>query len=477
MSHSATKKVATNTLVQVIGKAVVLVLAAVSFGYVTRYLGPTGYGYFTTALVYLSLFGIAADLGLFTIAIREMSREPERIPELLGNILSLRLIFSLLTLGLAIGVAWLLPYVAEVKIAVAIASLSVFFGLLNSSLLTVLQAKLRMEFSVISDIVGKAFTLAAVIYVAQNGLGFYAIIWTAVLGSLATFLVSFLFVRRFTRITFHRDTRLWKELFRESVPLGAALVISQVYYRVDIMMLSLMRPAADVGIYGAAFKVIELTLTIPGFFLNSVLPVLSERLKHGPKPALSVVQKSVDALMLLGCGLAVGGIVLAPDVLRLAGGGAFVSGAPAFRILLVSMLFSFLVLLFVTVSVAARRQVTALKIGAFSLVLNIALNLALIPLFGLMGAAVVTLVSEAVAALLYLGFSRRTLRLPVSFRVLPKAAVAVVAAGLLMWLLRDWFVVSAVIGALTYSGILLLLRAVPADTLRELRVNFGSQQK
>ena len=153
-TNSATKSIAYNTAVQVLGKMFVLVLAAVSIGILTRYLGADGYGKFSLALVYLSLFGIVGDLGLFTIAVREMAKDESKMQSIVANTLSLRALMALVVFTVAIGVGWLLPYTPDVKIAIAIAAFSHFFGLLNSTLVTVFLTKLRMGFAVISDIIG-----------------------------------------------------------------------------------------------------------------------------------------------------------------------------------------------------------------------------------------------------------------------------------------------------------------------------------
>lgn len=468
-NHSATKKIAYNTGIQVIGKGVVMVLGAVSIVILTRYLGPAGYGNFTLALVYLTFFGIVADLGLFTIAVREMSKDESRIQEILGNTLSLRALLSVVVFSLAIGIGWLLPYTPDVKVAIAIAAVSHLFGLLNSSLITVFQTKLQMGKSVISDVIGRAASLAAVIVVVTLNWGFYAVVATAALGSFVTFVVSSLLVRRFAKLTFYRDTALWKMMFKESLPLGAALVVSQLYYRVDILMLSFMKTPADVGIYGAVFKVVELLMTLPGFFQNSVFPVLVRRLRVHVSHAQAVTQKGFDAMLLVGAGLAAGGLVLAPDIMRIIGGREFASGAGPLRVTLLAMMFTFGIVMMSSLYIALGKQVKVLKIGAIGLLLNVGLNLLLIPPLGIMGAAVVTLVSEAVIFALFLVGTRRQLRIPISIGAAPKIILAATVMVAAMWPLRGNFIIAFLVGSAVYGVLAVALRLVSRDIIAELR--------
>ena len=82
---SARRLVAANTAVQIAGKGVTLAIGLASIAIVTRYLGPDDYGRYTLALTYIQLFGVLADVGLFTIVVREISRRPERTERLVGN--------------------------------------------------------------------------------------------------------------------------------------------------------------------------------------------------------------------------------------------------------------------------------------------------------------------------------------------------------------------------------------------------------
>ena len=85
MAASTRKRVAHNTAVQVAGKVVVLALGAVSIAIITRYLGPDDYGRYTLALMYMQLFGVLADVGLYTTVVRDISKDPSRTEELVGN--------------------------------------------------------------------------------------------------------------------------------------------------------------------------------------------------------------------------------------------------------------------------------------------------------------------------------------------------------------------------------------------------------
>ena len=156
MTSSARRRVASNTAVQLAGKGAVLALGVVSIAVLTRYLGPEDYGKYTLALMYMQLFGVLADVGLFTTAVREISKDPARTDEVVGNTITLRLGLSVVVIALAGAVSLLLPYEPEVRTAILLAGAPLLFGMLNTSFVAILQSRLKMGRAVVGDVIGRA---------------------------------------------------------------------------------------------------------------------------------------------------------------------------------------------------------------------------------------------------------------------------------------------------------------------------------
>src|SRR4051794_31743953 len=183
----------------------VLAIGLVSIAVLTRYLGPSDYGKYTLALMYMQLFGVLADVGLFTTVVREISKRPERTEELAGNALTLRLLLSIAVICLASAISLLLPYPPDVRVAIVLAGGPLLFGMLTSSLVTVLQARLVMGRAVVGDVLGRAVTLGLTVLVAALDLGFYAVMGAAAGGAAATLVVTWLLSHRITKIRFRAD--------------------------------------------------------------------------------------------------------------------------------------------------------------------------------------------------------------------------------------------------------------------------------
>ena len=471
MAATATRKIAYNTVVQVVGKVVITLIAGISVIVLTRYLGAEDYGKFNLALAYLSLFGIFADVGLFTIVVREISKTPERTEELIGNVLTLRLVLSVAVILAAFGVSQFLPYAPDVRIAILIAGVAIFFGLLNSSLITVFQARLRMDYAVIADTVGRSAAFAAVLVVAGLNLGFYAIVATAAVGSFITLLVTYYFARKLVRIRLLTDLAVSKEMLLASLPLGAALALNQIYFKADLFLLSLFRSYQDVGLYALVVKILEILLAFVGFFYNSIFPLLSKYIADKDDRVRTTLQTSFDFLAMTAVPVAVGGWFVAPQLISLAGGAEFLAATQPLQALLIAAAFAFVSGLFGFALVAKSRVKALLWLNVVALIVNVGLNVIFIPQYGIMAAAVITALSELGVLLGAYYLTRRYFGFFPHFQLLPKVFVAATVMGGAMFVtgFLPLFAL-APFGALVYAGTLYLIGGIDKATLSKLRI-------
>ena len=447
--------VASNTAVQIAGRAVMLGIGLVSIAVITRYLGPDDYGRYTLALTYMQLFAVLADVGLFTIVVREISRDPSRTEELVGNTLTLRLLLSAVVIALAAAISLLLPYDPDVRTAILLAGLPLLFGMLNSTFVTVLQARLRMGRAVIGDVLGRAVGLAAVGLVAALDLGFYAVMGAAAAGALATAVTTMLLTRPLARITVRAEPAVWRGLLRAALPLGVALAVNELYFRADTLIISLYEPYEQVGLYTLAYRMLELTLVFGTVFLTTTFPLLSQAVASDEPRARRTIQLSTELLVVLGVPLFAGGLVVAPDLVDLAAGDEFGDAATPLRILLAAGALAWVNGVFGYALIAKDRQMSALWLNLSALAFNLGLNLLLVPRYGIVVAAAVTVASEVLILAGSYVLMRRYFDFFPAPRTLVPALLAAAAMGGLLWALQDApLAVLLPLGAAVYAGIM-----------------------
>jgi O-antigen/teichoic acid export membrane protein len=462
--------VARNTAAQAAGKVVVLAAGAASIAITTRYLGTAGYGRFALALALLQSFGVLADAGLVTAVVREGSRAPERIADLVANALAIRLALGPPVVLLALGASTLAGYGSSVAEAVLVATVPFAMGIVASTLAAAFQVRLQMGRAALADAAGRVASLGALALVVAADLGFLAVVASASVGAAVALAITIAFARRIVPLRLGRDPALWRELVRLAVPLGFTLAIAELYFRADTFIVSLSRPASDVGLYALSYRIYELLSILPAIVMTSVFPLLSRHLAHDRAQAQRTLRATAGALAMFGVPLAVGGLLIAPQLARLVGGAAFVAAADPLRLLLCAAALAYLSGLLGFALIAGDRQRDALRLSVVALLFNLALNVALVPSLGVIAAAAVALGSEALllAGGWWLVQHRLGLRpaVPGLWRI--ALAAAVMAAA--VWPLRERTpALSVPVGAAVYGAVLAALGGIDRRTLETLR--------
>lgn len=274
-------KVAYNTIIQFSSKIIATGLGLIAIAIITRDLGQVGFGEYTAAMTFLSFFGIIADLGLTLITVQMISRPGINEQKILGNLLGLRLVSALIFLGLAPITVLLFPYSANIKLAVTIATASFLFIALNQILVGLFQKYLRLDKVSIAEVANRIILLVGIILAVKYNSGLSGIMLATVAASAINFLLLFLFSKKITRINLRFDFALWQEIIIRSWPLALTITLNLIYLKADTLLLSILPRSselgiiAEVGIYGAAYKVIDVVITFPFMFAGIILPIIT----------------------------------------------------------------------------------------------------------------------------------------------------------------------------------------------------------
>ncbi len=470
MLNTNTKKVAFNTIVQIIGKIITTVIAVVMLAYLARYLGVDGYGDYTTIFAFLGFFAIIADMGFYTVAVREMSKEPEKAGNILGNIFSLRILFALVFLAMAPLVGWLVPvYSTGVKIGIVIGTLSSFFILLNQMFVSIFQANLRMDRLVVSDILARSVLFGLVLFFINSRLTLEYFILANVVANFFLCLVSFLMSRKFLIFNLRFDIKYWKYILREAIPLGVIIVLGLIYFRIDTIMLSVMKGSEAVGIYGAPYKILEILITIPAMFMGSVFPIISQYIKNNDERLKTSFIKSFDFISMIVFPILVGTFVLAKPIVLLVLGSEFINSI----LVLQYLIFAVTIIFFGTIMgyfiTAANLQKKLVWVYLFSVLVNVVGNLFLIPRYSYIGASIATIFTEGLVCFLAFFVVYKYLRLLPSLNIFIKSVFSsLVMGGVLCYFFHLNLFLLITIGGALYFSVLYLLGGVRKDIVKQL---------
>lgn len=464
------RQVARNTAAQIAGKAAVLAIGAASITITTRYLGAAGYGSFALAFALLQMLGVLSDAGLTAVVVREISREPERTVTLVGNALVVRLALGLAVVVGAAALALVLPYSPDVREAVLIAGVPFLCGVASSSLAAVFQARLEMRRAAVADVAGRLAGFGALVSVVAADAGFLAVVASTAVGAAVTLAVTVMLVRPLAAVSPRADRTVWRELLVASIPIGVTLAVTEVYFRADTFILSLFRSFEEVGAYSLAYRVFELLAVFPAIIMTSAYPLLSRFVSTRRDAAARIADAAADVFLAFGVPLAAAGLVLAPELVQLVAGDGFAEADTPLRLLLCAAAPAWISGLLGYTLIAGHRQRLVLRLSVVALVVNLALNLALVPSYGADAAAAVALGCELFLVTGGWLLVRAQLGIAPRLRMLWRAVVAaaVMAGGL--WWQRDASLALLIPGgAAVYAAALAAVGGVDRRALEVLR--------
>jgi O-antigen/teichoic acid export membrane protein len=427
-------RLAGNSLALAAGSLVAAIVGFLTFVAVTRGLGPDAYGHLTAATAFLFIPTVLAEAGLSAAILRQISARPEETEHAIRASLPLRALVSVATLAVALAIALASPLPHLTKVAIAISAVGSLATLLMLSVLPVLQAQLKMHLSVAATLAGRLLTLGVTLAVLAAGLGFRSVVAAQVAGAVLVLVLHVWIVGRLVSLRPIVDTAYWRRLVAGSIAIGLAIALAQAYFRIDAVILALLREPYEVGLYGAAYKFIEISELLVVAIPTSVFPPLARFVATGDPRAAPLVQRAFDVMLAAAAPLAIGMAVFAVPVVVASAGEEFREAADALRLLAPYVLLSFVNgLLFRTLMAHGRDRLLLATTGS-ALAANIVLNLVFIPVYGFRAAALVSVATEALV-LVPLAVAARRRGLAPSVRYVPVVALAaavMAAVGLLV---------------------------------------------
>jgi O-antigen/teichoic acid export membrane protein len=436
-----------------------------------RHLGAEHYGRFATMIVYVTLVSVIADLGLQTVFIRDASRDRTILSRYLGNLLSARLLLSLLALViLAAALRLLSPALFPYTLAAFVLLLTTSY---SSLLRAVFYIRGRLGYEAIAIVAESLLLLILTLVAIQQRATWDAFLWVYSASYLFTCLFAFGVIRwRWQeRVRIRLEPAFVRRLLASGIALALAFTITTVYAQLDIVLLQLFKNFQVVGWYSAANKYIDAVAWVPQSAMGAVFPALSLLAAGDRGRLVFAYEKSYKMLAILGLPLAIGLGLAADSIVHLTRG--FEQSIPALRILAPSVALLFVNNAFIYTLTAINRQLDFTRLALVTFAVNVILNLVLIPPYGYLGAATASTLTEVA---LFAGgwwlLRRHLAALSIVGSIAPVLGSAA-AMAIVVYLVRAWpLAVVIILGAAVYLSALLLTRALNAEEWSIVRSGF-----
>lgn len=449
---SEKRALAQNTALQVVGKLLAAIFGIFTVAALTRYLGVDGYGQLTTVLAFTSVFAVIVDFGLTLTTTQMISEHEAKEEQILGSLLTLRVISAVLFLALAPIAALWLPYDHIVQVAIAVGAFSYLFGTTSQMMIGVFQKRLMIGRFVLAELVNRALVLVGAILAPMFGLGLIGIVWILVIGNSLQLITILVFAGRHVRLRPQINFATWRKIIVRSWPIGASIFFNLIYLRGDIVFLSLFRPDAEIGLYGAAYKVVDVMTAIPVMFMGLALPLLiAAWTSHSHEKFKKQLQDAFNFFAVVAIPLALGSIIVGVPLMELIAGPEFSESGHVLAILGPAASIVFFGSLFGHTIVAINKQ-RIMTWGYFVVaVITVAGYLIFIPTYGMWAAAWWTLISETIIGLLTFTVVVKVSGYFPQFKVVAQAVVAsIVMAFALIMIPPINVLLNVLIGSIVY---------------------------
>ena len=471
-------RIAHNSIISAVTRVFSLGIALITVGLITRYLGTEGFGNYTTVIAFYFLITALSDFGINQILTREISRPKANEKEIIANVLGLRLTATLTLASIGVIGVFFLPYGAQVKNGIWIMFLALFFSSLSQTLNSLFQKKLVMNRLAWRELVSRFIQLGITYLAVKEDWGLVGILLAMVASFLFVLIASWELASRYVRLKFSFDVKYWRYFLWEAAPLGIAAFVNFLYFKADAILLSLLRDSHDVGIYGAAYKVLESLIYFPFMFMGLVMPVFSYNIFHRPKRFLKIASRTLKAIWIVTVPLVIYLFFMAKEAIRVIAGAGFEEAVLVLQVLAIALGAIFLAHFFNSVLIAVNKQKILLYILASTAGLSLVLNIIFIPIYSFLAAAIISTVCEVLVTVIAYFLSRRWgIGWGEGWKPLPLFSISLSALGMITILyfvnslafpLWQNIVIKGFLGGAVYLALLFATRGLKISELKEI---------
>ncbi|HIE05079.1 MAG TPA: flippase [Candidatus Latescibacteria bacterium] len=428
----AVRTVAKNTAALVGAEGVSRVLTFLVTLYIARSLGAEALGRYSFALAFAALFRIFADMGLNTLTTREVARDHGSAGKYLSNLLAMKLILGPITFFLVYVAILITGKPGELRHLVYVASLWIWMDSLGVLVQSVFSAFESMEYVALLNVVEKAVLFGVSFWALLSDVS-WKLIWLLAaypLASLFAFLLGLaILAKRGVQVGIGADGRFWVDVMRAGWPFALMGIFGGVYLYTDRVLLSLIGGEDEVvGWYTAAAKVFWTVYALQAFFYRALFPTASKAYGESVGQYRRVLRRAGRLMFSYTIPASTVGILLAPWVVRSFYGEGYAPAIPVLQILIVNLVLRGWTGLYggSVLNVTGRQRDFMYAVGLGAIV-NVVLDITLIPSMSLRGVALATVCAEGVVGLVAYLKARRTFELPIAYIWKPVLASGVMA--------------------------------------------------
>lgn len=446
-----------------------LILALLSAPLLVRHLGDEEFGRYTAALAIVAIVTGLVEGGVNTVALRELSvtRDDAERDRLMRDLLGLRLGFSLVGVGLAVGFSAAAGYGADLALGTLLAGAGMVISVTQALLATVLQSRLRFGWAALIELLRQFVSTGLIVLLVLAGAGTVSFLAVGIPAGLFALVLTVWLVRGTISLRPAFHPRRWGPLLRDTAVFAIAIAVNTLYFRLTLVVLSLVATEAETGDFAISYRVMEVLIGVPALLIGAAFPIVSRTVRSDPTRFEYATGRLFELGLLLGTLAALCLLLGAPFVIEVLTGDGDHPSVEVLQIQSAALIAGFVAAATGFPLLSMRRNRETLIANCASLVVVIGLAFALAPGLGAVGAAVAAVAADFTLAIVNAAMLRRRGGPPLPLRVVPVAAIAAglgCAAGLAVGVHP---LVQMVVGAAIFLAVIVAAGRFPPE-VREL---------
>jgi len=372
-----------------------------------RYLGTGGFGQWSLVFLLIGFFGLLADYGLDRMTVRDVARDLDLSRQYLTNTLTFKLLAIVPVTGLFLGLIHFAGYPRETVELLLIAIPILFLNVLSTPFSSIIQAHERIYWVSIVDIVQGFASSAIGVAILLLGFGIRGLLIMAIGFAFVRFIALWWITRRLIgNIWYPISLRFMRALIGRSFPFAVLGILAVIQMKADYFLISKMLGAEQLGLYAAAFKIFE-NIIMMGMAVNAALyPSVSALFGESRERLRRVYERMQKFFVIVAIPVAIFIFVFAHEIISLMYGQQYLDSVSV--LIIFSLCFA---ILFPTIPMRlvinnSELLMKTLPYSVVMTILNIGLNLFVIPRYGIIGAAVVSFLAGSADVWIRIHFIR-----------------------------------------------------------------------
>ena len=431
-----------------------------------RYLGVSNYGILGFAISLTGILSFTVDFGISTHIVRHIAIDYSSAPKYLGNAIPLKGLFSLGSIFIILIVLILMKS-NELTITVTLLFaiemiIKSILSLLNGSFQAFEEGKYQGIGNTLLNIILLFFILISI----YANLGIIAIAISYILANAIALVYEYYVLDKYiTKPKFEFDWDFCKKITVQSLPFAAIILLTTVYYSIDVVMLTKIVGSYATGIYNATYKLISVLTLFYSVYTAVIFPVMSRFFEDDEKILIISFEKSIKYLMIIIIPIAIATMIYSSDVINIIYGNQYNNASSVLSILIWTVCLLFINGACNNLLNASHKEVTVTKIYLIAALFNIILNFIMIPYFSYNGAAITTVLSDLLIVLIQiyviykLGYKLQK-KIYLDFG---KIIIGSLIMGIILFLSNMNMWLALPIGLIIYFVIIFVLRVFDSD--------------